>query len=115
MAMADPEFAMDGYMPDAKCYAIISRGTLAFRFGPYPASDVGVIMTRALDEKLPVYFTFDCGDVPFDFELARNMRGYEFEEDVCPGHLASDEDLKICGLCGAVLVPQGKIEGGDDA
>lgn len=64
------------FMKNAKCYAIISRGAIGFRFGPYPPEEVGKIMEQSLDEGTPVFISVDCGQVPFDHQLARDMRGY---------------------------------------
>lgn len=100
MKETEPLLQMNNYLPDAKGYAIISRGALAFRYGPYSMPELGEIMMRSLEDKTPVFVTVDCGAVPFDHEFAINMRGFEFEENDCPGHVASAHDNKVCGRCG---------------
>lgn len=32
--------------------------------------------------------------------LLKTKRPYQFSQDDCPGHIASDRDPKVCGRCG---------------
>ena len=62
-------------LDNAKYFAIVSRGCLAFRFGPMSGPEAGKIMEQCSAEGVPLLVTADCGPV-FDWELARDIRGY---------------------------------------
>lgn len=53
-------------------WAIIARGSLAFRFGPYTGLEVGKIIERCVEEKIACLITGNCGK-EFDWELARDL------------------------------------------
>jgi hypothetical protein len=58
----------------AEWWAIIARGSLAFRFGPYTGPEIGKIMTRCQAEKIACLITGNCGQ-EFDWDLARDLCG----------------------------------------
>jgi hypothetical protein len=60
---------------DIKCFIIISRGNLAFRYGPYPGPQAGAIATLCVKEKINFFITVDCSGKEFDWDLARDLRG----------------------------------------
>jgi hypothetical protein len=57
----------------AKYWLIVSRGALAFRYGPFSGPEAGKIMTQCLEEKIPVLCTAVMKDQPFDWDLARDL------------------------------------------
>lgn len=70
------------YMLGAQCYAIISVGSIGFRYGPFTPTEVGEIMQRTVEENLPVFLSVDCTGYPgFDYEFARGFRDMK-EEDM---------------------------------
>jgi hypothetical protein len=68
----------------AKWFAITHRGAIAFRFGPFTGPEIGAIMTRCAQEKIPLLVTADCG-TPFDWELAADLHGDEQHGDGAGG------------------------------
>lgn len=65
----------ESYCPSlkgAEFFAILSRGSMAFRFGPYTGPEVGEIMQQCQLEGIPVYITANCGP-DFDWDIARDF------------------------------------------
>lgn len=87
MSNSDP---YEANLKDAKWFAILARGSMAFRFGPIAACDVGKIMEQAVTEGMPISFVADMGPV-IDWELARDLRGYPTVEK------AFGETCRGCG------------------
>lgn len=69
-----PEFekATIAALGRAEWFAIVSRGALAFRFGPFTGPEIGKLMEQAVAEKIPMLITANCG-APFCWETARAM------------------------------------------
>ncbi len=62
-------------LKNSKWYAVIARGSMAFRFGPFEPPVVGKIMEQCHREGIPASFVADMGP-EFDWALARDLRGY---------------------------------------
>ena len=72
---SDPDDFNLSYLKGAEFWAVVARGNLGFRFGPYTSDEIGPIMEQAGRERCPVVVTATCGR-EFDWELAREMRGW---------------------------------------
>jgi hypothetical protein len=59
-----------------ECHIILNRGLLAFRFGPMSAPEAGAILAQCQEEKIPALMTTNFPGAPFDWEFARDLRGY---------------------------------------
>lgn len=53
-------------------WAVVGRGRLAFRFGPYTPVEAGAIMSEAVDRKVAVTIIGQCGR-DFDWQLADDL------------------------------------------
>jgi hypothetical protein len=72
-----PEELMDreyNALQSAEWHAIVARGNIGFRFGPYTGVEIGKILQQSVDEGIPLAITGVCGQ-EFDWELARDMFG----------------------------------------
>jgi hypothetical protein len=94
MSANDPYQAkLDG----KRWFAILARGSMAFRFGPIEAADVGKVMEQSHREGIPMSFVGDMGP-EIDWELCRDLRGYATTE---PG-----KQPGVCGGCGQPLLKE---------
>lgn len=57
-------------LENAEWFAIVARKNLAFRFGPFTGPEIGEIMQRCTEERIPLMVTANCGS-EFDWEIAR--------------------------------------------
>lgn len=65
----------DGYLKsaeNAEWFAVLARGSIAFRYGPYTGEEVGRIMAQCQDERIPVSIVASCGK-EFDWDVARDF------------------------------------------
>lgn len=63
----------------AECWAVIARGKLAFRFGPFTGAEAGKIMEESTARELDVTIIMNCGK-PFDWEMAKDLKGWTEKE-----------------------------------
>lgn len=101
--MTEAPFEFEKYLAGAQGYAVISRGSFGFRYGPFPVEELGQIISKSIEEDLPVFVSIDCSGQPFDYQLARNMRGFPVEESECVAHVASEVDPSQCRHCGTEM------------
>lgn len=86
------EAASEAYsLTGNECFVIVSRGALAFRFGPFTGLQAGEIMEQCAEEKIPFLMTMMCG-TPFNWDLARDLRGYP--PDVAAAMDKAEEERK---------------------
>ena len=57
---ADQAFT-DAIMEANEIWAVVGRGGLCFRYGPYTADEVGPMMDRAVSEGVGMTFIIQCG------------------------------------------------------
>jgi hypothetical protein len=65
----------EGYLASlegAEWYAILSRGAIGFRYGPYSAIEAGALMQQCNLEGIPLFLSAVCGKV-FDWDVARDF------------------------------------------
>lgn len=78
--------------------AIIFRANLGFRYGPYTGEEVGQIMSRCVDEGIPLTITANCGR-EFDWDVARDW-GRGLPADWQPMESAPKDGSTILGDVG---------------
>lgn len=76
------EAAQDVYpsLKDAECFVLTYRGCLAFQYGPFTAPEAGKILEQCQAEKIPLIVRTIKAGAPFDWDLARDLRGDETPE-----------------------------------
>lgn len=62
-------------MKNWEAHIIVSRGRLAFRFGPMPPPQAASILDQCVKENIEALLTINCGP-EFDWEFCRDLRGY---------------------------------------
>lgn len=89
------EAAQDIYpsLKGSKYIVLIYRGCLAFQYGPFTGPEAGKILVQCQAEKIPLIVRAECG-VPFDWELARDLRG----EEVSEADAAKNQGKDLLGL-----------------
>jgi hypothetical protein len=83
-------------LKDAECWAVVGRGRLVFRYGPFAAPEVGQIMTLAMERGIEVTIIANCGK-PFDWDLAKDLKGWTEAEYRADERRACAEALEKMG------------------
>ena len=58
-------------------WAVVGRGGLCFRYGPFNVDEVGPMMNRAIEEGVGMTFIFQCGKT-VDWESMRELAPASF-------------------------------------
>ena len=59
---------------DAEWWCVFGVKNIAFRFGPFDGPAAGKIMTRCVQEQIPMTLVVNCGN-DIDWDLVRDTRG----------------------------------------
>lgn len=75
----DPKALIASLQEANEIWAVVSRGLIAFRFGPFTKEEVGPLMDRAVEEGVEMAFIFHAGTT-IEWEAMKEFAPADFQQ-----------------------------------